>query len=118
MNYGKSPGSDDLPHDSDGDALRRLKETGSDLSKPMEIDFSVAVPNQASGVAVAKIAEPLGFRTKVRQDPKSKNWTCYCTCVMVPLYKTIVSIQANLDDIGREYGAKSDGWGSFGNNDS
>jgi hypothetical protein len=59
---------DNLPNDSDGDALRRLIKTGSDLSKEMEIDFAVAVPDRNAGLAFATVVQPLGFRTKVHQD--------------------------------------------------
>jgi hypothetical protein len=35
--------SEHLPNDADGDALRRLRATGSDLSRDMEIDFAVDI---------------------------------------------------------------------------
>ena len=39
--------TDNLPHDADGDAVRRLIATGSDLTKEMEIDFAVDAPMSA-----------------------------------------------------------------------
>jgi Regulator of ribonuclease activity B len=42
------------PNDSDGDALRRVVNDGSDMSKPMFIDFQVAVPDEAAANALAK----------------------------------------------------------------
>lgn len=36
----------DFPDDADGDALRRLVNDGSDLTKPMLIDFQIAVPTE------------------------------------------------------------------------
>jgi hypothetical protein len=41
---GNSLMADQLPLDSDGDALRRLLATGSDLSKELEIDFAMLFP--------------------------------------------------------------------------
>lgn len=41
-----------FPNDADGDALRRVAER-SDMSKPMDIDFAVEVPNQARGEKMA-----------------------------------------------------------------
>lgn len=104
-----------LPNDSDGDALRRLVATGSDLSKEMEIDFAVDVPDRDTGLAFAAIAAPLGFRTNVDQGDATGRWTCYCSRKMVPTYDAIVSIQGTLEKVGRPYNAKPDGWGSFGN---
>jgi regulator of ribonuclease activity B len=42
------------PNDSDGDALRRVVNDGSDMSKPMFIDFQVAVPDEAAANVLAK----------------------------------------------------------------
>jgi hypothetical protein len=47
--------SEHLPNDADGDALRRLRATGSDFSREMEIDFAVDVPEQRTGMAFASI---------------------------------------------------------------
>jgi hypothetical protein len=33
----------DYPDDADGDALRRVAADGSDMSKPMEVDFMLSV---------------------------------------------------------------------------
>jgi hypothetical protein len=106
---------DTLPNDSDGNALRQLASEGSDLSKPMIIDFAVAVPNRAAGKAVAAAASPLGFTTDVYHDVESDTWTCYCTKTMVPRYDDIIAIQNQLDELSQPFGGKSDGWGSFGN---
>ncbi len=104
-----------LPDDSDGDALRRLIATGSDLSKEMDIDFAVNVPDRKVGLAFAAAAAPLGFQTTVDQGATTGRWTCYCSRRMVPSYDAIVSIQETLENLGRTYNAKPDGWGSFGN---
>jgi hypothetical protein len=107
--------ADQLPNDSDGDALRRLIATGSDLSKELEIDFMVDVPDREIGLAFATTVESLGFRTEVDQDLETGDWTCYCSRRMVPSYDAIIAIQRTLEDVGRPYNAKPDGWGSFGN---
>jgi regulator of RNase E activity RraB len=57
-----------IPDDATGEALRQLEERGSDLTKPMEIDFFVAVPSEEAGHKVAAKAQELGFTTSVEQD--------------------------------------------------
>lgn len=106
---------DQLPHDSDGDALRRLISNGSDISKPMEIDFAVLVPDRDSGLAFGAIVELLGFRIDVKRGAATNRWTCYCSRTMVPSYDAMISTQETLEEFGRPFGAKPDGWGSFGN---
>lgn len=109
------PMIDELPNDSDGDALRRLIATGSDLSKEMEIDFAVDVPDGETGLRFAAVVEPMGFRTDVDQDGSAGEWTCYCSRTMIPSYDAIIRIQDTLEDIGRPFNATPDGWGSCGN---
>ena len=107
--------SNELPNDSDGDALRRLIAAGSDLSKEMKIDFAVAVPDQERGNAFAAVVEPMGFTTDVDRDSETGEWTCYCSRILIPTYDEIVAIQDRLEAIGRPYDAKPDGWGTLGN---
>jgi hypothetical protein len=57
-----------LPRDADGDALRRLAATGSDLSQEMEVDFAVLVPDEKAGRAFSAVVAPMGFRTSVEQE--------------------------------------------------
>ncbi|MGH7241967.1 MAG: ribonuclease E inhibitor RraB [Phycisphaerales bacterium] len=105
----------DLPHDADGDALRRLVAAGSDLSKPMEIEFCMAVPDEQSGRAFAAVAIGFGFRADIDKDDDSGDWTCYCTKTMLASHAAILLIQQELAMAGARFGASIDGWGSYGN---
>ena len=49
-----------FPNNADGEALRRVGADGSDLSKPMFINFHVALPGEASAKRLAAIAQKLG----------------------------------------------------------
>ena len=46
----------DFPHNSDGDALRGLVERGSDLSKPMLMDFQIAAHTEEAANAIGELA--------------------------------------------------------------
>ena len=59
---------ENLPNDADGDALRGLIGLGDDLSRPMSIDFFIAVPSEQAGLAVAEAAEQQGYVTSVKFD--------------------------------------------------
>ncbi|HEY3787713.1 MAG TPA: ribonuclease E inhibitor RraB, partial [Urbifossiella sp.] len=96
----------------------RLIAIGSDLSKEMEIDFAVAVPNETIGNAFAATIEKMGLETSVEVDDEDGTWTCYCMCIMVPDYDAIIRIQRTLEEIGRPLNAKPDGWGTFGNTET
>jgi Regulator of ribonuclease activity B len=81
----------------------------------MEIDFAVAVPDYSHGLAFATVAAPMGFRTELYQGEKTQKWTCYCSRTMVPSYEAMIATQKTLAELGQPYGARPDGWGSFGN---
>jgi hypothetical protein len=104
-----------LPDDATGNALRRLVDSGSDLARPMEMDFFVAVPSESSGHAVAAEARNHGFSASVEQDRETVDWTCYCTKAIVPSYAEVVRIEKLLGEIARPHRGHADGFGSYGN---
>ena len=50
----------DYPADADGDALHRVANGGSDMSRPMVVDFMDAVSDPTSAELVAKAAIRVG----------------------------------------------------------
>ena len=114
----------DYPNDADVDALRNVGACGNDMTKPMDIDFHIAAPDESTAKRVAKRATKLGYRTRIWFDDKEQDqdedcllWTCECTKTMAPEYDQVVAFQAELDRIARPLGAYVDGWGTFGNVD-
>src|SRR5215475_3621297 len=109
-----------IPMDATGKTLREIAKRGSDLTKPMEVDFFVAVPSKDAGDRVAIKARVLGFVTSVEQDDHKPDddgfeWTCYCTKVLIPEYSEVMKIERQLDSIAKEFGGYADGFGTFGN---
>jgi len=103
------------PDDDDGDALRRVAEDGNDMSKPMDIDLSVAVPDKESGDRVAELARARGYAVDVYFDEEDESWTCYCTKNMLVTYDGVVTAQEELDELSEPFGGYCDGWGTLGN---
>ncbi|QTL36562.1 ribonuclease E inhibitor RraB [Pseudoalteromonas viridis] len=106
---------DNIPNDETGAALKAYVKDGSDLSKPMNMDFFIAVPNKVKGDAIAQKVTKLGFQTSVEFDDEAQEWTCYCNKTIVPSYSNVVAIEKQLDEVSKPYGGYSDGFGSFGN---
>jgi hypothetical protein len=98
-------------------ALERIALDGSDLNRPLDMDFFVAVPDAAAGAVVAARAVSLGFATNVEQDVESGEWTCYCTLRLVPAFDAVVAIEEQLDALAHDVGGHADGFGTFGNAD-
>lgn len=105
-----------LPDDADGDALRQVATQGSDMSRPMYIDFQVAVPNHSAAQAIARVAGELGYRVRVYESAECRlPITCQCSTRMLATYAAIIAIQRELAEISRQFGGIPDGWGTFGN---
>lgn len=103
------------PNDADGDALRRVVSLGADMSRRMDIDFFVAVPNRTSGEVIAALAAQVGYRTRQVYDEEDDAWTCYCTKSMLATHEGVVEAQRELDMLSEPHSGYTDGWGTFGN---
>jgi hypothetical protein len=80
-------------------AARRSTGTLDDMSlsyllTPTVIHF-VGLPNTAEGGA--------------------SSWSVYCGKTMLATYEGVVSVQAQLNELGRPHCGNCDGWGTFGN---
>lgn len=107
---------DDFPKDADGDALRRIAADGSDLLKPMYVNFHIAMPSQSAAKSLADLAYKLGYRVQVYGSPECElPWTCECSSRMLATYNAIIAAQAELADLSTPMGGHPDGWGTFGN---
>jgi hypothetical protein len=103
------------PADADGDALRQVAGSGSDMTQPMTIDFSVAAPEEAAARRVATAAELSGFDPSIYEDPEKGSWSVYCSKSMLATYEGVVAVQAQLNKLAAPHGGRCDGWASFGN---
>jgi regulator of RNase E activity RraB len=105
-----------FPDDADGLALRNVVEDGSDLSRPMFIDFQVAVPNEQSANELANAVRKLGYHAKVYESSECRlPWTCECSTRMLASYEGLIAVQKELAEIAAAFGGIPDGWGTFGN---
>jgi hypothetical protein len=67
----------DYPNDADGAALRRIA-TRCDMSKPMDIEFVVCVPDQVAGAELARAVAQRGYHPSLEFDEEAEEWICYC----------------------------------------
>ncbi len=114
------------PDDEDGAVLAQLAAQGVDLSQPLEMEFSVAVPDEASAQKTLQAMTQAGYDSYIEFDEGEPDedgeidpddeefgpsWTVVATVHMAPEYAEIMRIQADLDRIARPQGGYSDGWG-------
>jgi hypothetical protein len=103
------------PDDADGDALRKVAESGADMSRPMVIEFSVDAPDERAARRVAKFLAPVGFDPSIFHDDETGSWSVYCAKEMLATYEAVVDVQSELNRLLQAHGGHCDGWGTFGN---
>jgi regulator of RNase E activity RraB len=108
--------TDGFPNDSDGDALRRVANDGSDMSKPMCIDFHVAVPDEAAAKGLAETVYRFGYRVSIYDSAEGPlPWTCEVSTRMLATHEGVLAVQEELAELSAPFGGHPDGWGTFGN---
>lgn len=107
---------ENMPDDDTSAAIRQWEQEGSDLTRPMTIDFFVAVPNEEVGATVQNDPALKKFAAvKLDQDTDTGGWTVYCTAHLIPTYQGIVEVEQLLSEVAQRHGGSYDGFGSFGN---
>ncbi|WP_372720856.1 ribonuclease E inhibitor RraB [Novipirellula sp.] len=116
------------PEDADGAVLANLQSLGVDMSAPLLIEFAVDAPDEASAHRIEKALLAKQYETEVYYDSGEPDeddeeeleeddeefgpsWTVYVNVTMVPEYDEIIRIQAELDELSKPHGGRSDGWG-------
>jgi len=105
----------DFPNDADGDSLRRVVESGSDLSQPMSIDFTIEAPDEHAARRIAELVSAKGFDPSICDNEGRSSWSVYCSKFMLATYDGVVAAQAQLSEMARLHGGRCDGWSTFGN---
>jgi regulator of RNase E activity RraB len=105
-----------FPNDADGDALRNLIRNASDLSRPILVDFHVALPSEDAAKSLADVTSKLGYKVNIYESPEcSLPWTCQCSSRILATHDALGAYQKELAIFAAKFGAHPDGWGSFGN---
>jgi len=91
------------PHDSDGDALRRVAAHGSYMSQPMLIEFPVVVATESAAKEFSAIAEGQGFKVHLWKHYDDPNWDVICAVDMVATYPEVVRIQQQLTEMASPF---------------
>ncbi|MDY6976668.1 MAG: ribonuclease E inhibitor RraB [Pseudomonadota bacterium] len=104
-----------LPNDSTGSALKRMQDDGTDLTKPILMDFFLAASSKEILCTLNEEVSELGFDSELEFDSESNEWTLFCAKTIIPSYVNVVAIEEQLTKIALEYGGYYDGFGSYGN---
>lgn len=99
------------PLSGDGQVIEQLRQAGSDLSQPHEIEFFLYFPTQAGAQAVAAEVTKKGFTAELRPE-HGDTWPLQLLKRLKPTEKELLAIRAELSSIAAKHGGEYDGWGS------
>ena len=92
--------------------LFHLKNQGSDLSKPHEIEFFLYLPSQFAAEEVALHIRGCGFAVEVKEPSDGMGWLCFATKTMIPKLSDLHEIRRDFNSLTASWGGDYDGWGT------
>jgi hypothetical protein len=95
---------------SDEATLERLREAGSDLSKPHPFDFYFYHPDQTGAQQLCGALVQDGFDTIVTDSAAGDDWLCLASLTMLPTLENLTKLNARFEALIAEYGGEYDGW--------
>lgn len=98
--------------DWDSKLIERLRRSGADPFRPVEVDFFVAVPSRDKADQVAERLRAEGFSTDVRElaDSADQPWSVHAMRSMQLNVNGIREVSTRLRALAAEAGGRYDGW--------
>lgn len=104
-----------FPDDENGDILWQMAESGDNLAKTREIDFSVIFPSEEAALKFAFYL--LRSKQKVSFSSYEENpelpWQVQVHPVMPPTHGNISAYESQLAEDAKPLGGRNDGWGCY-----
>jgi hypothetical protein len=102
-----------FPNDANGDVLRRMEAQGDALTKPRNIDFTVAFADANSAERFAEHFRALGHEVSVDATETDQRfpWDVVVVQHMVCSYDGITNFEDLLQSVADGWGGHNDGWG-------
>ncbi len=97
--------------DRDYKTIEALKNNGSDISKPHEIDFFLDFEKFEQAAPIAQAMDKDGFNVRMFENGDG-TFTIEAKKTIVPLPDTMRDITKKLNALTGKYGGTYDGWGS------
>ncbi|MBM4191775.1 MAG: ribonuclease E inhibitor RraB [Gammaproteobacteria bacterium] len=98
--------------DWDSRMIERLRRSGVDPFKPVDIDFFLAVPSRDKAETIAARLRAEGFETDIRELPDSldQSWSVHALKSMSLNVQGVREATARLRQLADEVGGRYDGW--------
>ena len=98
--------------DLDQQVLDQLKNAGSDLSKPHDIEFFLYFADEETANTASREVKEEVDAVKVQQAAKGSGWLCFATRRMMPDHRELVRLRKRFNAISLKLEGEYDGWGT------
>jgi len=98
-------------YERDVKVIEALKNNGSDVSKPHNIDFFLDFKEFDSAAPVAQEMDKDGFNVKVFEN-QDGTYTIEAKKIVIPSISNMTKISNKLHGLTNKYGGEYDGWGT------
>ncbi len=97
--------------DRDYKTIEALKNNGSDISKPHEIDFFLDFDKFEQAAPIAQAMDKDGFNVRMFENGDG-TFTIEAKKTIPPSLETMREITKQLNSLTEKYGGNYDGWGT------
>lgn len=101
----------DIPHDENGDVLRRMQRDGDNLSQPRMLDFCYIFPERRQALAFAEIVDDRELGVCIAYNEERDMWDAIVKRYMIPTHHDITAFELSLAAHAESVGGEADGWG-------
>ena len=103
--------SSQIPHDENGDVLRRMIGNGDDLLQARMIDFCYIFPERKQALAFAEIVDDRELQVCILYNQGRDMWDAIVKRYMIPTHQDITAFELSLATHAELVGGEADGWG-------
>jgi hypothetical protein len=102
-----------FPDDDNGEVLRRMQESGDDLAKARDMDYTVVLPDKAAAQEFGDHFHKLGYRVSAKRSNTVPQlpWDVVVVKSMLPTHAGITQFEQELQAAASSLGGRNDGWG-------
>lgn len=102
-----------FPNDVNGDVLKRMYDSGMDLSMPYNIDFYHFFEKKRNAILMYSYIKKnsMNIQVEISENEGKQGWDVCCTLKLLPTHQNITNTELFYDELAKKFNGYGDGWG-------
>lgn len=96
--------------EEDKNILKQMREAGSKIEKPHDLEFFFKMPSEQSAKQLADKIRSTGFQIDIKSPDNGNVWLCKIATKMVPNAGQISALGNHFSGIARDFKGEYNGW--------